>query len=190
MRRLGTALGAATLLALFTGGCAISPLFTREISFTQQEMTERLAKRFPVERNIADLLQAKLTRPRVTIAPSAVNNAEFSTLRLAVGVDLEVKLPLTGKMLFGQMALSGVPRYDTTARAIFLAEARVDRVRVDNMPDALAAALARAATQFAGEYFAEKPIYALDANEINRMGQFFQAERITLRADKLVLVLK
>lgn len=186
MHKLGAGLSTAAMLAVFAGGCAIAPLFTREISFTQQEMTERLAKRFPVERNIADLLQVKLTRPRVTIASAAANAAP----QLAVGVDLEVKLPLTGKMLFGQMALSGVPRYDATARAIFLAEAKVDRVRVDNMPDALAAALARAATQFAGEYFAEKPIYALDANEIKRMGQFFQAERITMRADKLVLVLK
>ena len=187
MRKLRAGWVTAVMLAIFTGGCAIAPLFTREIAFSPQEMTERLARRFPVERNIADLLQAKLTRPRVSIVPPAAAGA---TPRLAVGVDLEVKLPLTGKMLFGQMALSGVPRYDTTARAIFLAEARVDRVRVDNMPDALAAALARAAIQFAGEYFAEKPIYALDANEINRMGQFFLAERITLRADKLVLVLK
>ncbi len=169
------------------GGCALASFFTDEVAFTPVEMTEKLARRFPIERNIADLLKVKLTRPRVSFleADSAV-----APRRLAVGVDLDVKLPLTSRTLFGQMTLSGVPRYDITTRAIFLQDAKLDRVRVDNMPDALSAALVKAASRIAKEFFEETPIYSFDSNDFKRLGKTVILERIDLRENQMVLVLK
>jgi hypothetical protein len=180
-------------VSVFIVGCAALPLLTREVAYTPQELTERLAKRFPVERNIADLVKVNLTRPRVTftepIADSATSNA-IAARRLAIAVDLDVRLPLSSKSLFGQMTLSGLPRYDATTRGIYLKDAKLDRVRVDNMPDALSAALAKTASQIAKEYFEDKAIYNFDANDMKRLGQTITPERIDLRANAMVLVLK
>ena len=184
-------LGARRLAMLFVlillGGCALTSIFKRELILNNLEMTDRLAARFPIERNIADLLRVKLTRPRVSILPTDMPNSE---LRLAVGVDLEVRLPLTAKTLFGQMTLSGTPRYDEPTGAIFLQNAKVEQVRVDNMPNALSAALAKSASQLAGEHFAEKAIYTLNKTERLRFGQSIRVERIELRPNQLVVVMK
>ncbi len=187
-RLLRQVLRAVLLIAIVVvdGGCALRPLFTREIVFTQQEMTERLAKRFPIERNIADLVNIKLTRPRLSFPdPERSDMAR----RLVVGVDLDVRLPLSSRSLFGQMTLSGIPRYDPATRAIYLRDAKLDRVRVDNMPDALSAALVKTATQVARESFEDKAIYSFDAADLKRIGLPLNPERIELRKDQLVLVL-
>jgi Protein of unknown function (DUF1439) len=175
------------LLALLVG-CAVMPFINREVVFTTDELTNRLVKRFPVERNIADLVKVTLTRPRLTVIenPAASNQAR----RLSVAVDVEVKLPLTAKSLWGQMSLSGLPRYDTATRGIFLTDTKLDRVRVDNMPDALSAALAKTASQLAKEYFEDKAIYTFEAKDVQRLGQTVTPERIDLRTNQLVLVLK
>ncbi|MEI6737028.1 MAG: DUF1439 domain-containing protein [Pseudomonadota bacterium] len=185
--RMHRTVWAIATIAVFIGGCAMFPLFTHEVAFTPQEITERLAKRFPVERNVADLVKVRLTRPRVLfLEPASANAAR----RLAVGVDLDVKLVLTNKSFFGQMTLSGVPRYDVAARAIFLQDAKLDRVRVDNMPDALSAALVKTASQIAKEFLEDKPIYAFDVADSKRLGPTVTLERIDLRINQLVLVLK
>ena len=177
-----------TIVAFLLAGCGALPLLTREASFTTQEMTARLTKRFPVERNIADLVKVNLTRPRVSIvAPAAGSN---TAARLGILVDLDVKLPLTNKSLFGEMMLTGVPRYDTATRAIFLQDAALERVRVENMPSALTGALTRTASQIAREYFEDKPIYTFDEKDLTRLGQTITPTRIDLRQNALVLVLK
>lgn len=184
-RRYCLVLAVATL-----AGCAAMPFITREVSYTPQQLTERLTKRFPVERNIADLVKVNLTRPRVSFTEPLAENGITPARRLAVAVDLDVRLPLSSKSLFGQMTLSGLPRYDAATRGIYLKDAKLDRVRVENMPDALSAALAKTASQIAKEYFEDKPIYTFDANDMKRLGQTITPERIDLRTNALVLVLK
>ena len=174
-------------MLILLGGCAFTSIFKQDLILSHLEMTDRLAARFPIERNIADLLRVKLTRPRVSILPTGTTKPE---LRLAVGIDLEVNLPLTAKTHFGQMTLSGMPRYDESTRAIFLQNAKVEQVRVDNMPNALSAALAKSATQLAGEHFGERAIYTLNKTEFMRFGQPIRVERIELRPNQLVVVLK
>jgi len=188
-------LGVATL-----AGCAVMPFVTREIVFTTDELTLRLEKRFPVERNIAELVKVSLTRPRVTVIETAIEATAAGRAsqtsqanlarRLNVAVDVDVRLPLSSKSLWGQMSLSGLPRYDAATRGIFLSDAKLERVRVDNMPDALSAALAKTAAQLAKEYFEDKAIYTFEAKDVQRLGQTLQPERIDLRANQLVLILK
>jgi Protein of unknown function (DUF1439) len=192
-------LWAMTLAAsLVLVGCEVLPFLTKEYVISSEELTARLTKRFPIEQNMADLLKVTLTRPRVSVTePEVIAGAPQTTApavnggrRLAVSVDMEVKLPLTQKSLFGQMTLTGAPRYNTTSRSIFLDDAKLERVRVDNMPDAIAGALSKAASQFAREYFQDKPIYSFDEKDMKKLGQTIVPQRIDLRRDQLVFVLK
>jgi hypothetical protein len=182
----------SALILLLLVGCAVMPFITREMVFTTDELTIRLARRFPVERNIADLIKVTLTRPRITVTetPAASKQPSSQMRRLNVAVDVDVKLPLTSKTLWGQMSLTGLPRYDAATRGIFLSDAKLERVRVDNMPDALSAALAKTASQLAKEYFEDKAIYTFEAKDIERLGKTLMPERIDLRANQLVLILK
>jgi hypothetical protein len=186
---------AATLL-LLPAGCALVPLFVHEVSLPYEELTTRLSKRFPMERNIADFLNVTLMRPRVSpIVVPAITPATVATAapRLAVTVDLEVKLPSllnkTQRSLWGSMTISGIPRFDNLSRSVMLDDAKLDRVRVDNMPDALSAALAKTATQLAKEYLEAKPIYALTAEQIERLGLNSTATVLAfeVQSDRLVI---
>ncbi len=177
-------------LAIFAvallGGCAIFSF--REVSLSYQELGERFSKRFPVERNLAGFLTVNLMRPRV--APR-ITNGEAS--RLAVTVDLEVKLPsmqnATHRTLWGSLTLSGIPSYDPASRSLHVVDAKLDRVRVDNMPDALSDALAKTATQLAKEYFEGKSLYVLSRDQLDRLRLRDEGTRLafTIEADRLLI---
>ncbi len=173
------------------------PFFGYQFSVTHNELNERIGKRFPMEHNIADLLTVTLMRPRVAAALSnAARGSDTATARLSITVDLQVKLPsilnTPQRSLWGSVTLSGVPSYDTKSRSVVLDDANLDRVRVDNMPDALSAALAKTASQLAKEHLDAKPIYTLTATQISRLG--LQVEQSSLSfmvlADRLVIAKK
>jgi hypothetical protein len=180
------------VLSMAFVGCALVPLVSREINFSYRELTERAEKRFPFERDVGGLLKVTLSRPRIDV----VRNDDGSLLgrttadrRVRTSVDVAVKLPLTNKVTNGVLILSGIPRYDASAHSIFLREVQVERVRVDNMPEALSAALAKAATQFARDSIEEKPLRTFTPDELSRWGVQLNPQRIEVRDTGLALIL-
>jgi uncharacterized lipoprotein YmbA len=186
------------LLAAFAliglAGCASVPFFGYRLDVPYNDLNERIGRRFPMERNLADLLTVTLMRPRVApILANAGRGPDTQAARLSVTVDLQVRLPsllnASQRSLWGSMTLSGVPRYDPKSKAVVLVDTNLDRVRVDNMPDALSASLSKAASQLAREYLDDKPIYVLTATQINRLG--LESEQSSLSfmvlADRLVV---
>jgi len=172
-------------------GCSLIPGLPRDIGVTYFELNERLNRQFPIERNIADLVRVTLLKPN--LAPvSGSSPGEAS--RLAITVDMDVKLPSlvnsTQRSLWGTMRLSGVPQFDARSQSVLLRDARIDRVRVENMPDALSAALSNTASQLAKEYLEERPLYNLTAQQVERLRGKSSAPQIEVREDRLVLVFK
>jgi hypothetical protein len=179
------------IVASVAAGCAVVPMFVSEANYSYVDLNERLAKRFPIEKNIADLLTVKMTRPRLAADAGNAGTSNTATpARLAITMDLDVKLPLTSKSLWGAMTLSGVPRYDVEKRAVFLGDAKLERVRVDNMPDALSAGLASAASRIAKDHFEDKPIYQLRDEDLKKWGTSITPKRIDVRPNGLALVLR
>ena len=165
---------AISTLLVFTG-CALAPFFGHELNVPYRDLNERIGQRFPMERNIADLLTVALMRPRVSaILANSAPGPQTQAARLSVTIDLQVKLPsllnASQRSFWGSMKLSGAPRYDARSKAVVLVGAKLDQVRVDNMPDALSAALAKAASQLAKEYLDDKPIYPLTAAQVGLLG--------------------
>lgn len=172
---------ALAVAPILPGCAAIGAWFGKEISVTHAELTERLVKRVPLEKDLAGLVGAKLTRPRV-FAESVAGKA-----RLATTFDVELRLPLGGKSLFGTLTLSGVPRFDASRKAIFLGDIVLDRVRIDRMPDALSEALAKFATQLARDEFDVKPIYALKEEDARKLGDALTRARVEVKPESLTL---
>lgn len=179
---------------------------SREVAVSFRDLNERLAKRFPVERDIASLLKVNLQRPRLAAAtsPESAVLGSVSTTRLALTVDVDIRVPsLSGgkeRVFWGSLTLSGVPRYDMARRAIFLDEALLDRIRIDNMPDALAAGVAKSASQIGREFFSNQPVHSLTEEQAARVARFVGSAdnrpgiaatpptlRIKVERDRLVL---
>ena len=178
----GTSIG--IVLALLSS-CVGNPLLPNEIRFSHQELSERMAKRFPLEKNIAGLLEIKLTRPIV-----GAREEIGKITRLGFTFDAEVKLALSHKTLFGTVILSGIPRYNPIQHAIFLNDAELDIVRTDNMPDGLSAALAKAASGIAKDYLDGKAIYSFKEEDLKRYGLALEPHRIEVQRHGIVLVMR
>ena len=76
-------------------GCASGLLGMDEIKFSHAELTERLVKRFPIEKSVAGLLDVSLTRPRVDAREEAGKET-----RLAATFDVQIKMALSSKTVF------------------------------------------------------------------------------------------
>lgn len=170
-------------LVLSLSGCAWLPFGGGEIRFSHEQLGARLAKRFPMERSVAGLLDVTLSNPRFETRESGGGN------RLAASFDMVAKMSLTGKSISGSMTLSGIPRYDAKLQSIFLDNARVEALRSDHMPEALAAALAKTATSVARDALEEKALYAFSPEELRRYGLSLSPKRIEVRQDGIALIL-
>ena len=178
MPRFFVALSVALLLA----GCSSLPFLSGEIRVTADELTEKMARRFPLEKSVAGLLDVTLVRPRVELVADQQ--------RIVTSFDVSVKLALTGKSVTGNLKVSGRPEYVAASRSLFLRDARVERIRIDNTPDALSAGLAKAASNFAKDAVEERPLHTFKPEDLTRYGVRYEPERIEVRADALVLKVK
>jgi hypothetical protein len=172
---------AAALLALaLFSGCATKMLLPSEIRMSAVELTTRMEKRFPVERSVAGLIDVTFSSPVVTL----------SEPRMTTQLDVRV-MPLTGKNYTGTVIVSGIPAYDPARRGLLLNDAKVDRIVLDNMSDALSAALARLATQMARATFDDKPFHTFKEEDFTRYGIIsYEPLSLDVRKDALVLQIR
>jgi hypothetical protein len=168
--------------ALLLTSCSSIPILSGEVRMTADELTQKMSHRFPLEKSVAGLLDVTLVRATVEL------NADEN--RLATNFDLSVKLPLTNKSVTGSLKVSGRPEYVAESRGLFLRDARVDRIRMDKMPDALSAGLAKAAANIAKDVLEDKPLYTFKPEDFTKYGIRYEPERIEVRADALVLKVK
>lgn len=173
---------ALLLAALLLAGCSPIPFLSGEIRMTADQLTQKLESRFPLERSVAGLLEVTLGRPRVEL------NAEEK--RLVTSFEVSVKLSQTGRTVGGTLRISARPEYVGASGALFLRDARVERIRIDNMPDALSAGLARAASNVAKDVLEDKPLYTFTPEDFTKYGARYEPERVEVRPDVLVLKVK
>ena len=169
------------LLAFLITGCGSLIMLSGEVRLSADELTQKMAHRFPLEKSVAGLLEITLANPRVDL--SETDN------RITTNFDAVVKLALTRKQVSGTLKVSGRPDYVPESRSLFLRDARIDQIRMDNMPDGLSAALAKAASVMAREVLEDKPLHTFKAEDFTRYGAQYVPERIVVRGDQLVLML-
>ena len=177
-----TALFAAAVLAAILAACSSNPLLPSEIRMTAAELTQHLAKRFPVERSVAGLVDVTFMHPVMS-----VNDAEKS---LVATFDMMVRVPLSTKVLNGRVAVSGTPDYVRESRSLFLKGGKVDRLAIDNMPGALPGALAKVASQTAKSQFEDRPLYTFQSEDFTKYGMGCEPVSVQVRGGALALTLK
>jgi hypothetical protein len=170
------------LAAVLLCGCSSIPLLSGELRMSADELTQKMERRFPLEKSVAGLLDVTLARPRVEL-----NAAEN---RIAASVEVNVKLLLTGRNISGSVKVSGRPEYVAASRSLYLRDARVEQMRMDNTPDALSAGLAKNASRIAKDILEDRPLYTFTAQDFSKYGTRYEPDRVEVRADALVLKVK
>jgi hypothetical protein len=172
----------AAFFLVLLAGCATFPFLSGEVRLSANELTQKMAKKFPMEKSVGGLLDITLANPRVDL--SEADN------RISTQFDASVKLPLTSKRLGGSLRVSGRPDYVPESRTLYLRDARVDQIRMENMPDGLSAALAKTVSVLARDVLEDKPLHTFKAEDFTRYGAQYVPDRIIVRGDQLVLLLK
>lgn len=171
---------AVAALPLCTACTAIG-LYPRERSFTTAEIQERLARRLPWRRSFP-LIEVELTNPVVQLDEIAS--------RLGARFDALLRSPLLREGLHGTFAISGVPRYAAEARALVLADLRVDTLEFPRLPRGVAEEIRRLAGGIAADFLGETPIYVLRPEDGRFFGSQLEPESVRIERDRLVLRVK
>ena len=119
---------AAAVLMPSLGACAAGADALRTITLSQARLNELLAKQFPYTRNYSGLVDLSLLSPRLWLLPQ--------TNRLGTAMDLAVSERLTGSRYTGGLDLDYGLRFDDKEGAIRMADLKVNRVDVDQVPPA------------------------------------------------------
>jgi hypothetical protein len=174
---------AITVAAIVTlAACSQIPILSGEVKLSAAELNEKVAKRFPIEKNIAGLLEVTLTAPKVRLVEAGS--------RINADIDVSVRLPLSTKTIQGKLGFSGRPDYVPASKSIFLRDAKIESVLMDNMPDALSAGVAKAASAVARELFEDKPLHTFKAEDFTKYGINYEPQRVIVRDNALVLILR
>lgn len=159
-RRLVAAVAGAVL---GLAGCA-EILGPRTFRVEQDELASRLAARFPLQRNLLDLYEVRLSDPQLQLLPQAD--------RVALGLQLQFTDQRSGRRVSASIALEFGLRYDAAATALRLVEPRVQRI--ERVPDGTEPAavnerVLRAALPLAEGWLDGQAIYRIPPQRLERL---------------------
>ena len=115
----------ASLAALLLAGCAGWGV-PRSITLSESELQAQLARRFPMQRSLLDMLELQLSDPVVRL--------DAATNRLSTELTLSGSERRSGRSLQGRLALDYGLRYAPDDGSIRLVQPRVQRLQFDDVP--------------------------------------------------------
>ncbi|MBT9597027.1 MAG: hypothetical protein IV094_13680 [Vitreoscilla sp.] len=113
---------ATLLLALFLAGCA-GLLGPRSVVYSENELNQMLAKRFPLDKQVLNLLDVSLSRPQLTLRPEVG--------RLSTEFEIRASERLLGRAWQGRLLLDYGLRLERSDYSLRLVSPRVVAASLD-----------------------------------------------------------
>jgi hypothetical protein len=173
LRSIST-LGAAAMVAVPLAACASAtfPFIPDHYTFSQQQVQDAVARKFPYRHTVSQILDLALDNPVVGFEPDAN--------RLTVRLDAHLASPFLRQPVDGVFTLSSRLEYDSARHAVVLRSPSVDRVDVDGdariYQQQIEAAGAVVVTQLLDGY----PIYTFKPDQLQFAGANFEPGTITI----------
>ena len=155
----------------------------RSITLDEAALQTFIAKRFPFDRRMLEVLDVKVDTPRVRLLPESN--------RIATDFSLAATDRLFGRSAAGQLALESALRYDETERAVRLAQVRVTRLQLDGAPANVQTTVGRFGAILAEQVLEGLPVYRFkpeDLERAQRRGLQPGAVTVTPRGVEITLV--
>lgn len=168
----------ATVCLLSLSACA--GLFgPRQVEVPLQRLQAGLDRKFPLSQNPLNLIDIRLTNPRLTLLPEAN--------RLSTTMDAAVAPAFTSRIWRGTFTLSGALALDPARRAVLLAQPRIDHIALDGLDPIVAEQVARAAGIVASQILRDTPLYTFGPEDFHYGGTSFTPTAITMKTGGLVV---
>ena len=108
---------------------------SKTVTIGQEQLQERIAKRFPYQQKLADVLDLKILSPRLALLPD--------TNRLGTELDLNLLERIGGRTYTGTMALDYGLRFERSDNTVRMTGVRVSSVRLHDVPEPFNGAISR-----------------------------------------------
>lgn len=164
--------------AVLLSGCA-SLMGSRQMDISAAQIEQALASQFPFNNRYLELLDVKVTNPRVSFQPDSN--------RILTNLDASVAPPFLNRSWLGNLAVSGQLAFDPNRRALVLAQPRVEAFNIQGLDPLYANQIQKVASLLAEQIFTQIPLYTLSPEQLRFGGINFNPSTITTRQNGLVV---
>ena len=173
----------ATLASAFVIGSVLAGCSTlsgpRQVEIPLAKLQAGLDRRFPVDNRLFDLLDLRLSHPRLTLLPDVD--------RVAIGLEAYIAPPFMQQAFTGTLALSGRLYVDAARGAVFMTEPHVDGFTLSGIDSAYQRQLTGAANKLMDNLVRDVPVYNFRMEDLRYAGiQFVPTRLVTTRNGLLV----
>jgi hypothetical protein len=169
---------ALIVISVVLSSCA-TLMGPREVEIPLARLQESISRRFPFNNRFLELLDIRVTNPRVTLQPESN--------RILTSMDTVVAPPFMKNAWTGNFAVSGQLRFDPSRNALVLAEPRVETFNVNGLDPLYANQLTRVGSLLAEQILKDVPLYTFRPEDLRYAGAAFNPTKITTRPDSLVV---
>jgi hypothetical protein len=121
-RSLGRRLALALPCALALAGCG-SLLAPDRVVLSEAELASAMARSFPLQRQLLEVLEVKVSQPRLTLLPD--------TNRLGAQLEISALDRLFGQSLQGRIAFETGLRFEPSDQSLRMTQVHVTDLRID-----------------------------------------------------------
>jgi len=165
-------------VAVLLASCA-SLLGPRDMEIPLARLQESIASRFPFNNRFLELLDVRVTNPKVSLQPD--------TNRIMTTMDASVAPPFMNRSWNGNFAVSGMLRFDPARSALVLAEPRVEQFAVAGLDPLYANQISKVVSLLAEQLLKDAPLYTFQPDDLRFSGTRFNPTKITTRPSGLVV---
>lgn len=156
----GAAAGGITALGL--AGCA-GVFGPPSVTLSPREIDRLLARQFPLERRVLEVVDVTLDTPSVRLLPERN--------RLAVALDLAARDRVLGGRWRGRLEFDAALRWEAADRSVRLAQVRVQDFRLDGNPGATRSGVERLGGALFERLLEDRSLYSLPEERAERLRQ-------------------
>lgn len=176
-RRFATLSGAFLLGSLLAGCASLSG--PRQVEIPLAKLQAGLDRRFPMDNRLFELLDLRLSHPRLTLLPE--------TDRVAINLEAYVAPPFMQQSFTGTLAVSGHLYVDAARGAVFMKEPHVDGFTLSGIDSGRQQQFAGAANKLMDKLVRDVPVYNFRLEDLRYAGiQFIPTRLVTTRTGLLV----
>ena len=174
--RLAHLIWIAALLLLASCASLLGP---HEVEIPLARLQQTIATRFPFNNRYLELLDVRVTNPRVALQPE--------TNRIVTSMDTSIAPPFTDKSWNGSLSISGQLQVDPSRNALVLVDPRVENLAIAGLDSPYARQIARIAGLLGEQLLKDLPLYTFQPSDFHYGGTNFFPVRITAKATGLVV---
>jgi len=148
--------GALAAAALALAGCSAGP---RTVELSQARLQELVARHFPVDKRLLDVIDLTLDSPRVGLQPEANRISVEVALRANGGGPIQTRLS-------GSLLVSEGLRFEPSDNTVRLVDVQVERFVIDGLPASWQRQLDRLGKPLARGLLEDQVLYTLRPKDV------------------------